>query len=183
MRLNFKGLCKSKATGVEKKMKAGSDFEEKATYSYLMKAFVAMGAVAILIVLILSYSMIPESLSLMKWLTLLILLISLVALWLFFDLKFGVRGGNIYAKTGPFSFRIDKRDIEKAEIVHRIPLWAGWGVRIWWYRGGLALAFVSSHKPALLLRKKSGLFKQIVFTVENPEAFAKKAGLKITHHS
>ena len=154
------------------------NFEEKAYYTILMKSLVAVGAIAIGLVLFFSYTLIPESLGQAKLITLLVLLFSMVALWLFFDMRFGVKDGKIFAKTGPFSFKIDRDSVERVEILERIPVWAGWGLRVWWYRGGLALAFVSSHKPSLLLRKKTGLFKQIVLTVEDPHYFARRAGLK-----
>ena len=155
------------------------NFEEKAFYSAFVKSVVAVGLVVLIAVLFFSFDWIPDQLSEVKAITVIGLLAAIVSLALFFTMRFGARGKNLYARLGPLSFKVDKKDIELVEALPRLPPWGGWGVRVWWYRGGLALAFVSHHKQALLIRKKSGLFKRIVLSVENPKDFARKAGLKL----
>lgn len=46
----------------------------------------------------------------------------------------------------------------------------GWGVRIW----GQRPAFVSMRKSAVEIEKKSGFFRRIILTSQDPDRFIKK---------
>ncbi len=155
------------------------DFEEKATYGMVVKALLAGSFILLAALLVLSQSIIPQQLSFAKTLTLLALLLAVMALWMFFDMKFGADSQSVFVKTGPFVYRIRKSGIRQTNVLERIPFWAGWGIRVWWWNG-FTLAFVSQHKPSLYFVKKTGLFKKVVFSVSDPRAFAKKAGLRIS---
>ncbi|MFH1057031.1 MAG: hypothetical protein V1717_04545 [Candidatus Micrarchaeota archaeon] len=155
------------------------EFKEKAPLGVVMKAVFAGLFILLCVLLVLSQAIIPSPLSTVKTLTLVILLISITVIWMMFDMHFGANAKQIFIQTGPFSYRIRKNEIEKAFILKKIPFWAGWGIRLWWW-DGLTLAFVSEHKPSLYVVKKTGLFKRVVFSVSEPEKFAKNAGLKLS---
>jgi len=154
-------------------------FEEKAEYGFFIKILLACTFVLLAGIFVLAQSLIPQALFQAKAVTTVALAAGMASLWLFFDMRFGADAQSVFAKTGPFAYRIRKRDITRASVVQKIPFWTGWGIRIWWW-DGFTLAFVSHHKRSLFIDKKSGLFKKIVFSVSNPEQFARKAGLKLS---
>ncbi len=155
------------------------NFEEKAEYGVLIKILIACAFVLLAGIFVLSQALIPQALSNVKAVTVVALAAGMASLWLFFDMRFGADAQSVFAKTGPFTYRIRKADVTRSSVLSRIPFWAGWGIRIWWWQG-FTLAFLSRHKPSLCIGKKSGLFKKVVLSVSNPEQFARKAGLKIS---
>ena len=154
-------------------------FEEKAEYGVYIKALLMGTFILLTALLVLSQSLIPAPLSAAKTVTLVALLAAITALWMFFDMRFGADSQSVFVKTGPFVYRIRKSEIRRTSVIQKIPFWAGWGIRIWWW-DGFTLAFVSKHQPSLCIEKKSGLFKKVVLSVSDPQDFAKKAGLRIS---
>ena len=157
------------------------NYEEKAPYSFAMKILWASGLMAIMALAGVFLFRIPQAVESapFKAFALVVLFLAALSLWLFFKLRFGHDSKTLFAKTTGLRYSVEKKDVVKAIVLPKIPFLVGWGIRMWWWNG-LTLAFVSQHKPALLIVKKTGLFKKVVFTVSNPKEFAKKAGLTVS---
>lgn len=91
----------------------------------------------------------------------------------FFSMKFLITDSAVVASMRPFRSTIKFGDIDRIEVVQKLPWWLGWGHRIW-YRKGVILAYVSQRKPSLLIHKKEGRFRKILLTTQNPEEFKEK---------
>lgn len=154
-------------------------FEESAPYAMWVKILLPATLLAV-IALFLSFAGIISFFSKITLVMLVFLVVVLVlSLWLFFTVRFGADSKSVYAKTGPFCYKIDKRNIVETRIINKIPFWAGWGIRVWWW-DSLTLAFATSHGSSIMFVKKSGFFKRVVFSVSDPREFARKSGLKIS---
>jgi hypothetical protein len=102
----------------------------------------------------------------------LLLAVSIYALimWGFFSMKFRITDSGVEAVMPPFKYGIPFSEIKDVKTIENIPWYVGWGVRIW----GRRLAFVSMHKSAVEIEKKSGFFRKIVLTTQDPDGFIKK---------
>lgn len=92
------------------------------------------------------------------------------AVFAFVAMRFCVSERELSLKFFPFSYKILLKDITQVEIVDSLPWWRGWGLRMW----GRSLYFVSDHAGAVLVRKKTGFFKEVVFTPSDAERFVEK---------
>jgi hypothetical protein len=90
-------------------------------------------------------------------------------MWSFFNMKFRITTDSVEAVMPPFKYRVPFSNIEEVRTIDNIPWYVGWGLRLW----GRGLAFVSMHKSAVEIKKKSGLFRRLVLTTQNPEEFVK----------
>lgn len=153
---------------------SGIIYEEKAPYSNAIKLIVILG----LFVLAFSYLFAvfghffglenaPEQAQFA-----LLLSVSLYALvmWGFFSMKFRITDSGIEAVMPPFKYSIPFSEIKDIKTIENIPWYVGWGVRIW----GRRLAFVSMHKSAVTIEKRSGFFRTIILTTRSPEVFTQK---------
>jgi len=59
-------------------------------------------------------------------------------------------------------------DIRAIRIVDSIPWYVGWGVRLGF---GRALYFAIHHGKSVEIEKKSGFWRKVVYSVEDPEKF------------
>ncbi len=149
-------------------------YEENAPYSTSIKLIITLGFA----VLAFSYffavfghfvgfGKVPEQARLA-----LLLAASLYALimWGFFSIKFRITDSSVEAVMPPFKYSIHFSEIKDVKTIENIPWYVGWGVRIW----GRRLAFVSMRKSAVEIEKKSGFFRKIVLTTQDPDGFIKK---------
>ena len=68
-------------------------------------------------------------------------------------------------KTSPlYAYRVPVADLTSVELFDRIPFYVGWGIRVW----GDVLYFATQHKQSVLVHKKSGYFKKVVFSAREP---------------
>ncbi len=87
----------------------------------------------------------------------------------FFSMKFRITDTGVEAIMPPFKYSIPFSEIKEVKTIENIPWYVGWGVRLWRRR----LAFVSMRKSAVEIEKKSGFFRQLVLTTQNPGEFVK----------
>ncbi|MEM4255122.1 MAG: hypothetical protein QXR53_02215 [Candidatus Norongarragalinales archaeon] len=153
-------------------------FQEKAPYGVFIKVVLVCFLVLLAFLALAFQALVPQTPPLAKAVALFAIFAAAASLLLFFAMKFGADGKSVFAKIGPFAYRMQKKDFAKVSVMQKIPFWAGWGVRVWWWNG-FTLAFVSQHKPSLCFEKKTGVFKKVVFSVSEPEDFARKAGLRL----
>ncbi len=69
----------------------------------------------------------------------------------------------------PFTYRVKFGEIEYVKIKD-VPWYVGWGMRIW----GRRIAFLSTHKPSVHIKKKGGIFRTFVLSARAPEEFIGK---------
>ncbi len=93
-----------------------------------------------------------------------------LVMWGFFSMKFRITDNGIEAVTPPFKYSIPFSEIKDVRAIENIPWYVGWGVRLW----GRKLAFVSMRKSAVEIEKKSGFFRKIILTAQDPDGFIKK---------
>ncbi|CAG1006738.1 MAG: hypothetical protein OIN86_16510 [Candidatus Methanoperedens sp.] len=90
-------------------------------------------------------------------------------MWGFFSMKFRITNNSVEAVMPPFKYGVTFSEIKEIKIISNIPWYVGWGVRLW----GRGLAFVSMRKSAVEIEKRSGFFRRLVLTTQNPEEFVK----------
>ncbi len=102
----------------------------------------------------------------------LLLAASLYALimWGFFSMKFRITDNGVEAVMPPFRYSIPFSEIKSVRTIENTPWYAGWGVHLW----GRRLLFVSMRKSAVEIEKKSGFFRKIILTAQDPDGFIKK---------
>lgn len=155
---------------------AGSSvtYEENAPYSKTIKLIIVLG----LSVLAFSYffavfggyfgfEKAPEQ---AQFALLLAVSIYALIMWGFFSMKFRITDSGVEAVMPPFKYGIPFSEIKDVKIIENIPWYVGWGVRLW----GRRLAFVSMRKSAVEIEKKSGFFRKIILTAQDPDRFIKK---------
>ena len=144
-------------------------YEEKAPYSKTIKFIITFGFV----ILAFSYvsSVLGDSINSGKkpdeYVLLFVTVIYLLAMWSFFNIKFRISGNSVEAIMPPFKFSIPFNKISDLKIIEKIPWYVGWGLRI----GGRRIAFVSIHKKALVIEKRSGFFRKLILTTRDPDEF------------
>jgi hypothetical protein len=74
---------------------------------------------------------------------------------------------GVEATMPPFTHRVKYSEIDEVDI-EKVPLWMGWGLRLWWRRIG----FISMHKKSVVIRKKKGVFKNFWLSTNDSEKFA-----------
>lgn len=143
-------------------------YEEKAPYSYTIKLVMVSGYFSLaLLYFIAVFGKAPERAA---FTLLLASSIFSLVMWSFFSIKFRITINDVEVVMPPFKYRILFSEIKEIKIMENIPWYAGWGLRLW----GRGLAFISMRKSAVLIEKKSGLFRKLILTTQNPEEFIKK---------
>ncbi|VVB88068.1 Uncharacterised protein [uncultured archaeon] len=99
-----------------------------------------------------------------------------LVMWGFFSMKFRITGNGVEAVMPPFKYRIPFSEIKDIKTIENIPWYVGWGLRLW----GRRLAFVSMRKPAVVIEKKKGFFRELILTTQNHEEFIKKLKEEMT---
>jgi hypothetical protein len=106
---------------------------------------------------------------------LLAIMIYSLTMWSFFTMKFRISPDGVEAAMPPFRYRVPFSEMKEITILDRIPWYIGWGLRFW----GRGLAFVSMHKRAVVIEKKSGFFRRLILTTRDPDEFFKMAWQKM----
>lgn len=91
-------------------------------------------------------------------------------MWGFFSMKFRITDSDVEAVMPPFKYSIPFSEIKSIRAIENTPWYAGWGVHLW----GRRLLFVSMRKSAVEIEKKSGFFRKIILTSQDPDGFIKK---------
>ena len=140
--------------------------EEKAPFSAPIIALLLGSVVLLGIASILSFAGIYKPAEAFDVLALTTAIIAIAALS-FFNMRFRVTTEGVEASMFPFTHRVAYDNIDRVHVIDKIPWYVGWGLRIWKRR----LAFVSTHKSAVAVEKKKGIFKTLVLTTSDPEKF------------
>lgn len=80
-------------------------------------------------------------------------------------MKFRITDKSVEAVMPPFVYSILLSEITGMRTIENIPWYRGWGLRVW----GDRLAFVSKHRSAIEIEKRSGFFKKVILTTHDPE--------------
>lgn len=88
----------------------------------------------------------------------------------YFNTRFRITSIGVEAEMAPFVHKVSYDNIKEVHIIENIPFYVGWGMRVW----GRRLAFVTMHKKAVAIEKKTGVFKTLVMTTRNPERFIER---------
>ncbi|HMB45738.1 MAG TPA: hypothetical protein VKL21_07945 [Candidatus Methanoperedens sp.] len=142
-------------------------YEEKAPYGNTIKLVMMSGLFALAFLYFIAVFRKPEQAEITL---LLIVSISALVTWSFFNMKFRITTDGVEAAMPPFKYRIPFSEIKEVKTIEDIPWYAGWGMRIW----GRRLAFISMRKRAVLIEKEKGFFRKLILTTQNPEEFIKK---------
>ena len=142
-------------------------YEEKAPQSNTIKLVMMSGLFALAFVYFIAVFTKPEQ---AEFNLLLVVSISVLVTWSFFNIKFRITTNGVEASMPPFKYRILFSEIKEVRTIEDIPWYAGWGMRIW----GRRLAFISMRKSAVLIEKEKGFFRKLILTTQNPEDFIKK---------
>ena len=142
-------------------------YEEKAPYSNTIKLVMMSGLFALAFVYFIAVFTKPEQ---AEFNLLLVVSISVLVTWSFFNIKFRITTNGVEAAMPPFKYTIPFSEIKEVKTIEDIPWYAGWGMRIW----GRRLAFISMRKRAVLIEKDKGFFRKLILTTQNPEDFIKK---------
>ena len=141
-------------------------YEERAPYS--ISIILLLSGLLLSFLLITALSLIGaisrESLPIFLFVTIVLAFI----FWSFFNMRFRITTRGVEAVMPPFTFRVPYKDIKDVRVMQRIPWYVGWGLRIW----GRRLAYVSMHKPAVVIESRRGIFSTLVLTARDPEKFA-----------
>jgi hypothetical protein len=143
-------------------------YEEKAPYSNTIKLVMVSGLFSLAFLYFIAvFGKAPEQ---AEFALLLAVSISALVMWSFFNIKFRITTDGVEAVMPPFKYRIPFSEIKEIKTIEDIPWYEGWGLRLW----GRRLAFISMRKSAVLIEKKSGFFRKLILTTQNPEEFIKK---------
>jgi hypothetical protein len=140
-------------------------YEEKAPYSSTIKLVMVSGLFSLAFLYFIFRK--PEQ---AEFALLLVVLISALVTWSFFNIKYRITTDGVETAMPPFTYRIQFSEIKAVKMMEDIPWYAGWGMRLWW--GGVA--FISMRKSAVLIEKEKGVFRKLILTTRNPEEFIKK---------
>lgn len=152
--------------------KKAATYEEKAPFSNTIKVILTLSFLAL--ALVYSFAVFAPSFDSNEtpdnafFVINLVLIIGCLAMWSFFSMKFRITDSSVEAVMPPFRYRIQFFEIDSVTTIGKIPWYIGWGLRIW----GRGLAFVSMHKKAVVIEKKSGVFRRLILTTQNPNEFA-----------
>jgi len=141
-------------------------YEEKAPYSNTIKLVMVSGLFLLAFLFFIFRK--PEQ---AEFALLLVVLISALVTWSFFNIKFRITTDGVEAAMPPFTYIIPFSEIKAVKMIEDIPWYAGWGIRLWW---GGGIAFISMRKSAVLIEKEKGFFRKLILTTQNPDDFIKK---------
>ena len=88
----------------------------------------------------------------------------------FNNMSVELKSDRLVAHFMPFRYTVHYHDIKGIEVIPVIPWYVGFGLRIW----GRRIAFVSRRGPAVKIDKKTGLFRSLLLTTKDPEAFVQR---------
>ncbi|MCZ7392641.1 MAG: hypothetical protein ABOK23_10920 [Candidatus Methanoperedens sp.] len=143
-------------------------YEEKAPYSNTIKLVMVSGLVSLAFLCFIAvFGKAPEQ---AEFVLLLTVSVSALVTWGFFSIKFRITNDGVEAVMPPFKYSIPFSEIKEMKTIEDVPWYAGWGLRLW----GRRLAFISMRKSAVLIEKKSGFFRKLILTTQNPEEFIKR---------
>jgi hypothetical protein len=140
-------------------------YEEKAPYSNTIKLVMVSGLFSLAFLYFIAVFRKPDH---AEFALLLVVSISALVTWSFFNIKFRITTDGVEASMPPFKYRIPFSEIKEVKTIEDIPWYAGWGIRLWW---GGGLAFISMRKRAVLIEKEKGFFRKLILTTQNPEDF------------
>lgn len=141
--------------------------DEKAPYSTAIKAILGLILLFLGVAAIFSWIGDNSASESFQLIAIIVVLIAF-AFWSFFNMRFRITTAGVEASMIPFSYKVKYEEIDDV-YVDKIPWWIGWGLRLWWRR----IAFVSGHGSAVVIKKKTGIFKTFVLSAKDPEDFAK----------
>ncbi len=104
-----------------------------------------------------------------------ILIFYCLIMWEFFGMKFRITNIGVEVALSPFRYTIPFSEIEDVKTIGDILWYYGWGVRMW----GKSLAFVSMHKNAVVITKKTGFFRNVIMTTCYPGEFLQRIKRKM----
>ncbi len=88
---------------------------------------------------------------------------------LLFQMVFRIYHNKIEVIFWPFKYTIPFHDVKGVEIVDRVPLLIGWGLRMNPFTR--TLYFVYHHGRCIVIKKKSGFWRKILLSVKNSGKF------------
>ena len=91
-----------------------------------------------------------------------------VTMWCFWNMNFILTNSAVEATFGFYRYRIPFNEIIEVKVVEAPSFLVGWGLRIWDAR----IAFVSQHKPSVMIQRNKGKFRKILLTTHDPERFS-----------
>ncbi len=91
----------------------------------------------------------------------------------FAGMRFRAGSEHVEAWMFPVRYRVGYGEVEGVDVVE-LPWYWGWGLRVL----GRRLAFVSRHGRAVRIRKRQGVFRELLLTVREPERFAELVRLR-----
>lgn len=148
-------------------------YEEKAPYSNTIKLVMVSGLFILAILYFIAvFGKAPEQ---AEFVLLLVVSITALVTWSFFSIRFRITNDGVEAVMPPFKYIIPFSEIKEMKTIEDIPWYAGWGVRL----RGRRLAFISMRKSAVLIEKKSGFFRKLILTTQNPEEFIKRLTMEM----
>jgi hypothetical protein len=100
-------------------------------------------------------------------LLILYLIIIVGFIWSFLNMWYRLTTEGVEATMPPFTHSVKYSEIDEV-IIEKVPIWMGWGLRLWWRRIG----FISMHNMAVVIRKKEGVFRNFWLSTTNSEKFA-----------
>jgi len=107
------------------------------------------------------------------WMYLILIAVFLGATWLVYNLKvltISINESLIKVAYGRISYSITFENIETATIdTNPGILYGGWGIRLAKIGGESALIYNVISKPRVILKLRSGRFKQFAFSTKQPE--------------
>ncbi len=158
-------------------MNTETAFEEKAPYGWWIKLFLPAIIAIVLFAYFYALTVVGAYPKHLNYISLLVFVLCAISLWIFYTVKFGADKESVFIRAGPFAYRILRKDIQSVEVLQNVPFYAGWGIRVLWWNNW-AVGFITQHAASLVISKKSGVFKKVVMSVNDPNAFIKKAKLK-----
>jgi len=139
-------------------------YEEKAPHSKALNAFLTL--TLLILILALVFTGVKEDKTGFKIVAVVSVIVA-YAYWSFLNMRFRITAEGVEALMPPFSYKASFPEILDVQV-SAAPWYMGWGLRLWWRR----VAFVSRHRPVVVIKKKTGLFKTFIISPADAEGFA-----------
>jgi hypothetical protein len=147
--------------------------EEKAPFSFTIKAFLYLVLIFLLWMTIRSF-LDPTEIRVVFYGLLVVTLSIALTFWSFLNMRYRLTTEGVEATMQPFTYRVKYAEIDDVYL-EKVPLWMGWGIRMWWRRIG----FISMHNMAVVVRKKNGVFRNFWLSTLDSEKFAEMINEKM----
>ena len=170
---------KKKVRHSKVRKKEHKSYRERAPYSTDMKIVVCVFVLLLIILWVLLFiTGIPVIGLIILTVTTIIILI---VMWFFLSMKFIITDLGIFATFGPTKYKIRLKDIDHIKPIKKSKLhwYTGWGIRLWRIEGKWAMAFVSQIKDSVFIKKRQGVFRNIILTTKNPIDFIKRVKMRM----